>query len=403
VVCRTGWLFLAIAALAGAAAVGGYFASQASDGTTAAQEVEQEPTPAPWQGPGAPALRVITVEPNLDQDEPAVTAAAPLPTSGLCLIGPTPIPASQQLPVTAKDIQQGPDGKYFVGERGDCCGLQEIVKLNLEGREWVLLGNPSCEVYWRYDPKTEEVVASPVMTPDKFPTPTPSAYEGPTPSPVPPGHFSTMPTPALQAQPDDARVAADGKYSIPDKGDGCTWQETGRDVVAGQLWVVLESPQCWGQFWFAPETGETRLDLHPRFALGADGKYFKIDFGDGCDYREVSRFVEEGRKWVRLQSATCSGEFLFAPLSFEVRAVVASPTSTPAVTSVPRSALPSGSEVKLGPDGKYYVPDRGDGCPWVEGSRFTGGTLMVVLHTQCEGKPTLVYYPETGEVSAIVP
>jgi len=321
-----------------------------------------------------------------------------------CLIGPTPIPASEQSPVTAKDIQQGTDGKYFVPDRGDCCDFHEVVKLTLEGREWVLLGNPNCEVYWRYDPKTGEVVASPIMTPDKFPTPTPPAYEGPTPTAVPPGHFSTKPTPAMRPDPKDASLSADGKYSIPDEGDGCAWQETGRESIDGQLWVVLESPQCRGQFSFAPATGDATLDLHPRFGLGADGKYFKIDFGDGCDYREVSRFVEDGRQWVRLQSATCGGEFLFAPLSFEVRTVAASPTPRPAVSGVPRTALPSGSEVKLGPDRKYYVPDRGDGCPWAERDRITSnGTQLVVLRTQCEGKPTLIYYPETGATSPVMP
>ncbi len=318
---------------------------------------------------------------------------------------PTPIPASAQLPVTAADIQQGADGKLFVPDRGDGCGFQEVMRKTVEGTEWVVLANSRCSVYWDYAPGTGAVVADPVMTPDKVATSTPPEHAGPTPSPVPPGHFSIEPTPALAPQPDDARIAADGKYSIPDKGDGCTWRETGRDVIDGQQWVVLDSPQCAGQFWFAPGTGDTRLDLHPTFGLGADGKYFRLDLGDGCDFREVSRFVEGGREWVRLQSATCSGEFLFAPLSFEVRTVVASPTPTPAVSAVPRIARPSGSEVKLDPDGKYYVPKGAEGCAWTESLRRVqaDGTLKVVLGTECTPDLWLWYYPQTGETILVTP
>ena len=250
--------------------------------------------------------------------------------------------------MTTNDIRQGSDGKYVVPDRGDCCPFHEVVKLTLEGREWVLLGNPNCEVYWRYDPKTGEVVASPVMTPDKFPSATPSAHEGPTPSPVPPGHFSTKPTPALRPQPEDAQLSADGKYSIPDKGDGCAWQEAAREVIDGQLWVVLESPQCTGQFWFAPETGETRLDLHP------------------------------------------------TPRP--------TPTAMPPTPAVPRLDKPLPSEIKTGPDGKYYIADRGDGCPWTEWHRSvqTDGRTKVVLTTVCEDGIALWYFPETGETTFVV-
>ena len=264
-----------------------------------------------------------------------------------CLIGPTPIPASEQSPVTAKDIQQGTDGKYFVPDRGDCCDFHEVVKLTLEGREWVLLGNPNCEVYWRYDPKTGEVVASPIMTPDKFPTPTPPAYEGPTPTAVPPGHFSTKPTPAMRPDPKDASLSADGKYSIPDEGDGCAWQETGRESIDGQLWVILESPQCRGQFSFAPATGDARLDLQPT-----------------------------------------------------------QPTSTATPPTPPALYLenPQPSDFKTDPDGKYYVPDRGDGCAWTEEARRTqaDGTLKIVLATQCAGNFRLWYFPETGKITLVV-
>lgn len=292
-------------------------------GCAAEEEVEQAPTPTPWHS-----------------SEP--------PTSQPCVIGLTPIPASEQLPVTVNDIQQGLDGKYFIPDRGDCCPFHEAMRHTVEGMEWVILGNPNCEVYWDFAPETGKVAEVPVMTPDELPTATTSAYQGPLPSPVPPGHFSTQPTPAIRPQPEDARLAADGKYAIPDKGDGCTWQEAAREIIDGRSWVVLESPQCTGQFWFAPATDDTRLDLHP------------------------------------------------TPRP--------TPTAAPPSPSVPRLDKPLPSEIQTGPDGKYYIADRGDGCPWTEWQRSaqTDGRTKVVLTTVCEDGIALWYFPETGEMTFVV-
>ena len=62
------------------------------------------------------------------------------------------------------------------------------------------------------------------------------------------------------------------------------------------------------------------------------------------------------------------------------------------------------SEIKTDPDGKYYVPDRGDGCPWTEEARRTqaDGTLKIVLATQCAGDLRLWYFPETGKITLVV-
>jgi hypothetical protein len=292
-------------------------------GCVADEEVEQAPTPTPGH-----RLGVSTSEP--------------------CLVGVTPIPASQQLPVTLSDIQQGLDGAYFVPDRGDCCPFHEAMREDFGDGEWVLLGNSSCDLYCRYSPSTGEVAGVPVITPDDLPTTTPSGFDGPTPSPVPPGHFSIRPTPAIRPQPENARLAADGKYAIADGGDGCAWQEAARETIDDELWVVLESPQCTGQFWFAPAMGDTRLDLHP------------------------------------------------TPRP--------TPTVVPPSPAVPRLDKPDPSEIKQGPDGKYYVPDRGDGCPWAEWQRSAqaDGRTKVVLTTVCEDGIALWYFPETGEITFVV-
>ena len=200
----------------------------------------------------------------------------------------------------------------------------------------------------------EELEQAPTSTPwhspgpDKFPTSTPSAHDGPVPSPVPSGHFFIKPTPALRPDPEDARLGSDAKYAIADKGDGCAWQEAAREIIDGRSWVVLESPQCTGQFWFAPETGETRLDLHP------------------------------------------------TPRP--------TPTAIPPSPSVPRLDKPLPSEIQTGPDGKYYIADRGDGCPWMEWQRSVqaDGRTKVVLTTVCEDGIALWYFPETGEMTFVV-
>ncbi len=70
-------------------------------------------------------------------------------------------------------------------------------------------------------------------------------------------------------------------------------------------------------------------------------------------------------------------------------------------------------------NGKYFIPDRGDGCPWFERARATLNvpnyeTLTVepkmppvvtevVLDTPCEGDFGWLYRVETGEVFMIMP
>lgn len=85
---------------------------------------------------------------------------------------------------------------------------------------------------------------------------------------------------------------------------------------------------------------------------------------------------------------------------------MARPTPMP---SIPRRAsleLPTAGEIMMDANGKYFIADRGDGCPWFEFARFTYPSdkadetwTEVSLYTPCEtGGIFFTYRVETGEV-----
>jgi hypothetical protein len=85
---------------------------------------------------------------------------------------------------------------------------------------------------------------------------------------------------------------------------------------------------------------------------------------------------------------------------------MARPTPMP---SIPRRAsleLPDAGEIMMDANGRYFIPDRGDGCPWFEFARSTfpsgkaGETWTEVsLYTPCETRGIFFTYRlETGEV-----
>jgi hypothetical protein len=302
--------FSIFVAVAVGAAVGAYFASQISDGRTAAHGEPEKLFPIP-----------------------------------------TAVPASAQLPVEAADIQVGPNGKLFVADRGDGCPLSEVMRKTFEGREWVLLGNPSCSLYWRCAPDTGEVAPVPVVTGISE-----SEAESPPPYQGTPPIFPPLPTPKPGA------IAVPPAY----------------------------------------------------YQLGPDGKYFRADAGDGCVYQEVSRYVDQGQEWVLLQSPTCA-DILFSPTTGEIRNLFPTPTlpvtpeptptATPLTMGVPRKDdIPSASEVKQDADGKYFIPDRGDGCPWTESVRNTSadGEITVFFETECPADFWWSYRPSTGEIDGVI-
>ena len=98
---------------------------------------------------------------------------------------PTEMPASAQLPVSADDIQRDAEGKLFIPDRGDGCEYEEYMRETFEGQEWVLIGDPGCELLWGYAPATGEVMAVPRVTGGP-----------PGPAPLSVGATATPPAPA---------------------------------------------------------------------------------------------------------------------------------------------------------------------------------------------------------------
>jgi len=85
------------------------------------------------------------------------------------------------------------------------------------------------------------------------------------------------------------------------------------------------------------------------------------------------------------------------------------PPPTPAAAvGGPRHDLPQPSEILLGADGKYFMPDRGDGCSWVERQRrvvprgVREGQIEITLSSSCPSDFWWVYYPDSGEVFPLV-
>ena len=92
-----------------------------------------------------------------------------------------------------------------------------------------------------------------------FPTPPPGGP--PTQIPTPP----VLPTrqPQLRVNVEDIRQDAQGKYSVPDRGDGCAYVEVYRGsgpASIGAEIVVLSArsnaPHCEFFYWYVPSTGQ---------------------------------------------------------------------------------------------------------------------------------------------------
>jgi hypothetical protein len=130
---------VAVALLAVGIAFGVYFVSEATDGTSVAQEAE-EPTATVPAAHSSPA--------------PAVTPE-PSPTLPPCL--PCEARDRDQLRVNAEDIRLAPDGKYYIPDRGDGCAYQEVGRVTVYGIETVSLWAPGCEELRDYEPATGRV------------------------------------------------------------------------------------------------------------------------------------------------------------------------------------------------------------------------------------------------------
>ena len=90
----------------------------------------------------------------------------------------------------------------------------------------------------------------------------------------------------------------------------------------------------------------------------------------------------------------------------------AAPTALPTkIPLQPRRDLPTVAEIMVDANGKYFIPDRGDGCPWFEHSRETiplaepkgAAFTEVIFTTPCNADFSWVYRVETGELIPMSP
>jgi hypothetical protein len=156
--------------------------------------------------------------------------------------------------------------------------------------------------------------------------------------------------------------------------------------------------------------------------------------GKGCEYTSRLRPSEKGHAVIaeayKLAYDNLPPEFVkpFASSTAEATAGVAATQTTPAATTTQATQgtlLPPGcsdcpvkardqievaaADIRLGPDGKYYVPDRGDGCAHRETARTPAKVIgalqvpeMVMLWAyNCESGRS--YEPDTGRVGVVVP
>ncbi|MDP2950612.1 MAG: hypothetical protein Q8P22_13900 [Chloroflexota bacterium] len=270
-----------------------------------------------------------------------------------------------------------------------------------------------------------------------FPSPTPGPPTA-TPSPLspqleptvggtsPPG--TEVPSPAPRSVSgvtlEGVQQTGDGRYYVPDRGDGCYYVEVWRAELEGELWVGLQAPDCseaGDLVWeFDPVTGEMRpvlirgeppwgqegplpLAVPPSFfQQRPDGTYFRADAGDGCSYEEVARYTRDGKERIVLQSPTCGPALLVALDTWDTRLLFAfrppdlTPPPTPLALRWP-NPFPTAEEVEIGPDGKYIIRHRADGCDYDEdqGQQRTttpDGRLWILLRS-----------PECSPVGLLVP
>ncbi len=73
-------------------------------------------------------------------------------------------------------------------------------------------------------------------------------------------------------------------------------------------------------------------------------------------------------------------------------------------TRTPITALPTADQIQLGPDGRYFIADRGDGCRWHEYTRLDDPEIgtEVFLRTDCRTGFALTFRPNSREVLRLV-
>lgn len=257
-----------VVAVAAAAAAGGYFATQLPGGTDVAQEVAQPPTPTPSR--------------------------------------PVPTPRPPDAPIEGAEpyqLKSDEAGKYYIPDRGDgCTWTQQLALTPLKGGYSpiiVLFSDCKADFYLAYY-VTEQYIGNVRKAPVYQPQP---------------------------LAPFDIERHGDGKYYVPDRGDGCVYEEVARPTIQDQQWVMLRSSLCHHFLWrFSPATAEL-FPMDPTWwptptapspsevEVEPDGRYFIGDRGDGCTWVESSRrdtwvyFTTDCGFLVPFAYDTATGEF----------------------------------------------------------------------------------------------
>jgi hypothetical protein len=363
----------------------------------AEEEVEEpEPTLTPRHSPSATATGAMMAEltrtpvptplgatpPIPSPTEPAASLTdSPAPTPTLAPAA-SPTPETGRVMVAPADfVELDANGKYFIPDDGDGCYYVEVWRAELEGELWVGLQAPDCseagDLVWEFAPATRGLRPVLILQ-EPF-----RRSEGPSPIAVPLSSFQQRP---------------DGTYFRPDAGDGCTYDEVARYMKDGKEWVFLMSATCGPGLLIAPATSNVRTipfafkppDLSApatptlrwpnpfptveEVQLGPDGKYMIRGRADGCDYDEGERSTrpEDGRLWILLLSPQCALVGLIVPgLESDLEVMPIPTPPVPPTPGVPIERSPSREEIRQDGESRYFVPDRGDRCVWLEEQRLT--------------------------------
>jgi len=109
----------------------------------------------------------------------------------------------------------------------------------------------------------EELVPEPTATPQPPPS---EGKESVTPAPLGCPDCAVKATDQLRVEVKDIQLGADGKYFVPDRGDGCRYEEQWRlpsrfEQSKGLDEVLLWAPGCELIITFVPATGEIRSTI----------------------------------------------------------------------------------------------------------------------------------------------
>jgi hypothetical protein len=153
-------------------------------------------------------------------------------------------------------------------------------------------------------------------------------------------------------------------------------------------------------------TNAVRLLLAVLVAAGVSGAIYLGVRGGGNDGQpQVAGQLTQTLTVVATTTApspTAVEATLTPAATLEATTVPPPPTGTPD-TRVPSRDLPTLDQIRLDSDGKYFVDDRGDGCPLFEVHRanvtYGGQTVLeVVLQSDCHADFIFAYQPELGEI-----